>query len=236
MAKKSSKNRTVVSRGSTTAKPGGAAKKAVKKKAPKKKATKKKTAAPRTQSARKRILTGARANRAAEARRRESLKAVGIYEKGLHALQERKLGLAAAQFRKVIGRFPEERELHERSRRYLEVCERQSTPTPRPATLEERVYAATLALNNSTPQDALVHLESAASREPDNEQVQYMLALALAAAGNEPTAVSHLQRAIELNPDNRFLARHEPGFETMLENEVFQRLLATPDAGGQPPR
>ena len=223
MAKKPNSKRTAVSRGSTTAKPARAAKK--------KAVKKKKATAARKQAARKKVLTHARANRAAEARRRESLKAVGIYEKALHALQERRLGLAAALFRKVIERFPEERELHERSRRYLEVCKRQSTPAPKPVTLEEQVYAATLALNNGAAQDALGHLEAAAAREPDNEQVQYMLALALAVSGDEATAVSHLQRAVELNPDNRFLARHEPSFETMLENELFQWILATPDTG-----
>ena len=182
--------------------------------------------------ARAEAVSRAQANRAAEARRRESLKAVGLYEKALHTLQLRKLRQAATLFRKLIDRFPDERELHERSRRYLEVCERQSAPAPTPKTLQEQIYAATLALNNGAAEDALTHLEAAATRDPDSEQVQYMLAVARAASGDKPTAVTHLHRAIELNPDNRFLARHEPSFEALEEDEAFRQMVATPDDGG----
>ena len=70
------------------------------------------------------------------------------------------------------------------------------------------------------------------TRDPDSEQVHYMLAVARAASGDKPTAVTHLHRAIELNPDNRFLARHEPSFEELEEDEAFRQMVATPDDGG----
>ncbi len=118
--------------------------------------------------------------------------------------------------------------MHERSRRYLEVCERHRAPAPAPETLEERVYAATLALNSGSEQEALQHLEAALAEAPDSEQVQYMLAVARAAAGDASTAVTHLHRAIELNPDNRFLARHEASFEALHDHEAFQQMLVSP--------
>ena len=94
------------------------------------------------------------------------------------------------------------------------------------------MYAATLALNAGSEQEALEHLEAAVAEAPDSEQVQYMLAVARAAAGDETTAVTHLLRAIELNPDNRFLARHEPIFETLHEDEAFKRLLTSTSTDG----
>ena len=140
-----------------------------------------------------------------------------MYERALEALQRRDLAVAAARFQQVIDQFPEERELHERCRLYLQVCERQSKPPPAPETLEERIFAATLALNAGAQDEALQHLEAAMTQDPDSDQVQYMLALARAASGEPSTAVSHLKRAIELNPDNRFLARQEPSFEPLQE-------------------
>lgn len=163
---------------------------------------------------------------AAEARRKKSLEAITVYEKALKALQQRNLSTASDLLQKVIGDYPEERELHERSRRYLEVCRRVSEPKPTPQTPEELVYAATLALNDGAPHEALRHLEAALSERPDSDDVQYLLAVTKAVAGEHSTAVIHLQRAIELNPDNRFLARNEPSFETLQDEDSFQKLVS----------
>ena len=99
---------------------------------------------------------------------------------------------------------------------------------PTPETLEERVYAATLALNAGAPDRAIEHLDVAAAKEPDSDHIHYMLAVARAAAGETKRAVTHLERAIELNPDNRFLARNEPSFETLQENAAVRRALSSP--------
>ena len=188
------------------------------------KAAQKRPAAPR----KKKRAASTTQNTAAATKRQSYLEAVGLYERALEALQRRDLSAAAARFQQVIDQFPEERELHERSRLYLQVCERQSKPPPAPETLEEQIFAATLALNAGAEDEALQHLEAAMTQEPDSDQVQYMLAVARAASGEPSTAVSHLQRAIELNPDNRFLARQEPGFEPLQENAAFQRAVRTP--------
>ena len=96
------------------------------------------------------------------------------------------------------------------------------------------MYAATLALNEGSEQEALQHLEAALVEAPDSEQVQYMLAVARAAAGDRSTAVTHLHRAIELNPDNRFLARHEASFEALHDHEAFRQMLAAPAGRSTP--
>lgn len=233
MAKKAQpRKRTGASETSRTATKKGP----VAKKGPaKKKSPGRKKSPGKKRAVRKKVASGAGASRAAEARRKKHLRAVGLYEQALEALQRKELKVAARRFEKVINAFPEERELHERSRRYLQVCERSTTPAPAPQSLEERVYAATLALNAGSEQEALEHLESAVAEAPDSEQVQYMLAVARAAAGDETTAVTHLLRAIELNPDNRFLARHEPIFEILHEDEAFKRLLTCTDGADSRP-
>ena len=165
---------------------------------------------------------------AVDVRREGYVRAVRLYEQALEALQRHEFQTAAARFQQVIDEFPEERELHERSRLYMQACERQSQPPPTPQTLEEQIYAATLALNAGEQEEAMRHLEAAVTREPNSDHVQYMLALARAASGEVDSAVSHLQRAIELNPDNRFLARQEPSFGPLEDDEAFRQALRTP--------
>ena len=164
----------------------------------------------------------------AQARQEAYVAAVRLYEQALEALQRRQLDKAADGFQRLIDEHPDERELHERSHRYLQVCERVSRPAPVPETLEERMYAATLALNAGSQEEAMRHLQAAVKQDPNSDHVQYMLAVARADSGDAQTAATHLLRSIELNPDNRFLARHEPSFELLREDEAIQQALKTP--------
>src|SRR5215207_9289893 len=76
------------------------------------------------------------------------LEAVALYEEGVAALQSHEFYRASSVLRSVLSRYPEERELHERVRLYLNVCDRHTAPqTATPSTPEERVFAATLAVN-----------------------------------------------------------------------------------------
>ena len=169
------------------------------------------------------------ANAAAAARNARYQGAVRLYEQGLEALQRRAFAAATTHLRRVIKDYPEERELHERCQLYLKICARESEPpAPPPQTLEERTYAATLALNAGAIDEALRHLEASAGQEPDSDHVQYMLAVARALGGEAEMAIGHLQRAIALNPDNRLLARQEPDFETLRDSDGFRQAVKSP--------
>ena len=170
----------------------------------------------------------ARALKAAQAREEKHSKAVSLYEKALDFLQRRNFGRAANQFEKLVNEFPEEIDLNERSQRYLQVCGRQQIEVLAPNTVEERVYAATLALNAGDEQGALNQLEAAEADAAEREEVQYLLAVVHATSGNKEAAVNYLRQAIELNPDNRFLARHEASFDAFEEDDVVQQMLASP--------
>jgi len=162
--------------------------------------------------------------------------AIAIYETGVRALQRHDFEKAADQFRQVIDRYPDERELHERSVLYLRVCERETARRPAaPQTAQERVYAATVALNAGDPGTALEHLRKALNDAPDSDHAHYIMAVALASHGQSTEALTHLRRSIELNPDNRALARQDPDLEEVRELDGFREALDIA-AGGQRPR
>ena len=170
---------------------------------------------------------------AAKERRARSLRAMKLYESGITEMHKRKFSLAAEKFRQVISDYPEERELHERARLYIVVCKRETAPrASEPETVGQRIYAATLALNAGSIDEALRHLDAAVRDEPDSAHVHYMLAVAHALANQAEPAVAHLERAISLNADNRLLASQEPDFQSLHEDEHFQRLTASDEAAG----
>lgn len=155
--------------------------------------------------------------------------AIAIYESGVRALQRHDFEKAADQFRDIIGRYPQERELHERSVLYLRVCERETARRPSgPQTPQERVYAATVALNAGDATTALDHLRRALTDSPDSDHAHYIMAVALASHGQSTDALDHLRRSIELNPENRALARQDPDLEDIRELDGFRETLETP--------
>ena len=163
------------------------------------------------------------------------VEAIALYERGLEALRRREFHAAAEAFRRVVEQYPEERELHERVRLYLKICDRETGPAPSaPQTMEERVYAATLALNTGAHEQALGHLKAASGERPDDDHVQYMLAVVHTLRGDRELALTHLRRAIDLNPDNRTLARQAPDFEPIRHHEGFRQAVEPPPA--PPPR
>ena len=142
------------------------------------------------------------------------------------ALQAHDFSRASAILRSVLSRYPEERELHERVRLYLNVCERHMAPrAASPSTPEERVFAATLAINAGNYDEALEHLRTASIEAPEHDHALYMLASVLALRDETDKAVPILLRAIELNPDNRTLARHDPDLEALREVDSVRTAL-----------
>ena len=152
-----------------------------------------------------------------------------MYERGLEALQRHDYSAAADLFESVLRQYPEEKELHERVRLYLNICQRQAAPREEmPQTIDERLYAATLAINGGRYDQAIAHLRLVRDEDPDNDHALYMLAVAHAQRDEPAEAVAHLERAIALNPENRALARTDPDLEPLRDDDAFRAALDAP--------
>lgn len=152
--------------------------------------------------------------------------AVALYEQGVAALQAHEYSRASTLLRSVLSGYPEEMELHERARLYLNVCERQvETRAAVPKSPEERIFAATVAFNSADYDEALAHLRAATKDAPDHDHALYMLAAVHALRGEPDEAVPALLRAIELNPENRAMARHDPDVESLRAYEAVRAAL-----------
>jgi tetratricopeptide (TPR) repeat protein len=148
----------------------------------------------------------------------------------MRSLQQHNYREAADAFRAVLTKYPEEKELNDRVRLYLALCERQLESAPEPRTAEERLYAATLALNAGDPSTALRHLGDIVSQDPDHDGALYMLAVVHALREDSSTALTYLQRAIERNPDNRSLALQDSDLERLMQDQSVRAAL---DAGAK---
>ena len=143
------------------------------------------------------------------------VEAVALYEEGVAALQAHEFSRASALLRSVLSRYPEERELHERVRLYLNVCERHMAPraaSPVHAG-RTRVRRDAGGQRRELRRGARASARPPARESPEHDHALYMLASVLALRDEVDEAVPLLLRAIELNPDNRSLARHDPDLD-----------------------
>jgi len=164
-------------------------------------------------------------------RRSTYFEAVALYERGVEMLQRHEYQQAAETLESVLRQYPEEKELHERVRLYLNICRRQAAPREStPQTIEERLYAATLSINGGRYDEAITHLRLVRDEDPDNDHALYMLAVAHAQRGEVAEAIAHLERAIAMNPENRGLARTDPDLEPLHDDEAFRAALDTPSS------
>jgi tetratricopeptide (TPR) repeat protein len=155
--------------------------------------------------------------------------AVAMYERGLQALQRRDFGAAAAALRNVIERYPDERELLERARLYLKVCERELEPKePAPKTADEWVYAATVSLNAGDEAAAVQHLQRALAVDASHDHAHYMMAVASMRRNDPDAALHHLHQAVTLNPENRGLARQDPDLDPLRDLPGFRAAVDVP--------
>jgi tetratricopeptide (TPR) repeat protein len=170
-------------------------------------------------------------------RRTTYFEAVALYERGVDALQRHDYRAALELLESVLRTYPEEKELHERVRLYINVCQRHAKPPEAtPQTIDERLFASTLAINEGRYDQAISHLRLVRDEDPDNDHALYMLAVAHAQRGEHAEAIAHLERAIAINPENRALARRDPDLDPISDDEAFRNAVESPASQRLEPR
>lgn len=154
--------------------------------------------------------------------------AVEVFERAMAALQEHNYPGALALFEELLDGFPGERALLDRARMYATVCQRglAGAGAAAPATIEERLTAATAALNNRDEQEAERLVAKVLSEAPGLELGHYLLAVVHARRGATAAALEALRRAVALSPEVRAQAKYDVDFEALRDHDAFQRMMA----------
>ena len=155
-----------------------------------------------------------------------SSEAIAQYEEGLCLLQERQFKEASEIFNALLINCPDEKELNERVRVHLAICDRRLHRTSfEQLNKEEHLFAGTLALNAGELVTAIEHLHSVVAEDNTNDGALYMLAVAHALSNDTENALGYLQQAVKFNPDNRLLALKDEDLESLLKDEANRDVL-----------
>jgi tetratricopeptide (TPR) repeat protein len=153
-------------------------------------------------------------------------KALKEYERGIQLIQKQNYSEARSHFQTVLDGHPHEREILDRARVYIRICndmtEKRESHPRKP---EDHFYLGVIKTNDAEYDEALKHFEKALQASPKDEKVHYLLASTLALKGERHQAIEHLKTAIDLNATNRIYARNDPDFEPLRDEDAFVSLV-----------
>jgi tetratricopeptide (TPR) repeat protein len=119
-----------------------------------------------------------------------------------------------------------ERDVAQRSRLHIAMCDRRLQQAPVALASAEDYYNYGIALMNSRSVGAArEHLEIALRMAPAADHILYALGVAQALEGNFLAAHENLKRAIEMEPRNRIIARQDADLAHLANQPPFDTLL-----------
>ena len=146
------------------------------------------------------------------------------YELGVNCLSQHKYERAMAYFEKVLE--GPAAELSERARVHMKICnERLDKKAPAWRTAEDHYNYAVALSNAGKLAEAEEHLAKALKQAPNAGHLHYARAAVLALRSDVEAALGGLKRAIELDVQNRYLARNDADFDSLCEDPRFADLV-----------
>ena len=146
------------------------------------------------------------------------------FENGLALFNEGQTSRARAVFAKLTE--DPVRELAERARVYLRICDqRLSRTTVQLKTADDYYNYAVGLANQGDADESEEYLKKALKLAPDADYVYYALASTYALREDVGGALEFLGKAIELNERNRYQAQNDADFAILLEDPRFTELL-----------
>ncbi len=163
--------------------------------------------------------------------------AIALFQRGMEALQRHAYADASAAFNAVVMGFAGERALLDRAKVYLELCARElNRKPPAPRTIEERLTAATAALNNGDDPGAEDLVRSVLGDDPRHDLALYLLAAVHSRRGAIAEALDFLAKAIALSPEASAQARSDDDFLALHDEDAFWKLTEPPIVSAGPRR
>ena len=146
------------------------------------------------------------------------------FENGVKQFNRQKFEKARPIFERLVN-LPA-RDLAERAQVYLNICkQRLSHLSPRPKTIEDFYNYGVSMANQGNQEEAERYLAKALKLAPKSDYIYYALASTFALREHVEGALEHLQKAIELNERNRYMARNDSDFSKLEEDPRFTELI-----------
>ncbi len=147
------------------------------------------------------------------------------YEEGLKQFQQQKFPRAKQALERVLE--GPNKELADRARTHLRICEQRLSraPEPAPKSAEDHYNQGIAMMNLGRWDEARVHLDRARKSAPKADHIVYAMAALDCLTGEAESSMQNLKVAIQLRGENRYRARNDEDFAFLQEDPRFTELL-----------
>ena len=148
-----------------------------------------------------------------------------LYEDALALFHQQKFQRAEEALKRVTE--GPSKELADRARVHLRICEQRISrgPAPAPKTAEDHYTQGVALMNLGRWDEAREHLDRARKAAPKADHIVYAMAALDCLTGEADSAMENLKIAIQLRPENRYHARNDEDFSFLQEDPRFTELL-----------
>ncbi len=148
-----------------------------------------------------------------------------LYEEALKHFQQQKFQRAQQVLERVLD--GPNKELGDRARVHLRICEQRIVrlPAPAPKSAEDHYTQGVALMNLGRWDEAREHLDRAHKAAPKADHIVYAMAALDCLTGEADSAMQNLKVAIQLRPENRYHARNDEDFAFLQEDPRFTELL-----------
>jgi tetratricopeptide (TPR) repeat protein len=172
----------------------------------------------------KRLTKPPAAKHAGAASTPDARQQLAAFEAAMKRFHERRLAAARELF--ATAATGPESDVSNRARLHMAMCDqRLPQETGKPQSAEEYYNYGVALINVRKLPEARANLERALAMTPRADHIHYALALAQALGGDLESACRHLERAIDLEPRNRLIARQDADFASVARHPMLNALL-----------
>jgi tetratricopeptide (TPR) repeat protein len=148
-----------------------------------------------------------------------------VYEEALGLFQLQKFNRARPLFLRVLEGM--NKELGDRARMHLHICEQRMEryAAPQLRSAEDHYTHGVALMNLGRWDEAREHLDRAHKSAPKADHIIYAMAALDCLCGESESAMKNLAIAMQIRPENRYLARNDPDFAFLQDDPRFTELL-----------
>jgi tetratricopeptide (TPR) repeat protein len=160
-----------------------------------------------------------------KARKDEYQKALAVYAEAMKEFRKDKFDKASEMLKTFLEKYTTERELMDRARIYLSICEERSKTTKDSfplKTVEDYYQNGVYKMNSGDFEEAIKSFEKAQKMSPDDGKIYYSMANLYCLMGQTEPSLENLKKAIQVDKLFRILAQNETDFEPLWEDKKFK--------------
>lgn len=155
----------------------------------------------------------------------EYQKALAAFGEAIKEFRKEKYDKAAEMLQTFIEKHPSDRELVDRAKIYIAVCEERAAESKESLplkTADDYFHFGVYKANAGDFEEAQKLLEKSQKMNPEDGKVSYALADLFCLMGQPDVCLEHLKKAIQIDKFYRILAQNETDFEPLWEDKKFK--------------